>query len=115
MSLFRNNDCSRSVFENIDTPILIIDENMDIVMMNDCAKQFFDVSSEENVKFEQLFAITRDDALEYLSGAFGGLETDCYKLIAKKNNAICEISVSTITDKKKHPTNLIVSVCERTS
>lgn len=115
MSLFRNNDCSRSVFENIDTPILIIDENMDIVMMNDCAKQFFDVSSEENVKFEQLFAITRDDALEYLSGAFGGLETDCYKLIAKKNNAICEISVSTITDKKNHPTNLIVSVCDRTS
>lgn len=114
MSLRKKTDYSRYVFENVGAPMLIADENMNIIMANDCAKDFFGISDEDEIVFHELFEITKEDARNYFSCSISGFDNDSCQLVARNNNAICEVSTNTILDKKKQPVCIVILITDKT-
>lgn len=52
------NKISRQIFDNVDTPILVMNENQQIVMVNPAAERFFEIAaSDENATMHQLFDV----------------------------------------------------------
>ena len=112
--MFKKNDYTRYVFESINKPILMADDTLNILSANDCAKQFFSIEDEQKVQFYQLFEISKEDASNYFECAFSGLAEENYHLVARTNNAMCEVTFNPISDRKNHPVCMMIMVEDRT-
>lgn len=109
------NKVSKYIFENVGTPVLILNENMDIVMANESADKFFDIKTNEaNVKFYDLFEMSKSDASTYIQNVSSGLNHDSCRLIAKANHAVCELSTNAVLDEFGEPTCIVVFVNDMT-
>lgn len=103
------------IFEKVDTPVLILDENMNILMASISAEKFFDTKMpEESKKFYDLFEITKDDAKQYFDNLLSGLDEGMYKLIDKKNKAYCEIAASPVFDEFSEPLCIVAFINDKT-
>ena len=112
--MFKKNDYTRYVFESINKPVLMADDSLNILSANDCAKQFFSIKDEQKVQFYQLFEISKEDASNYFECAFSGFAEENYHLVARTNNAICEVTFNPISNRKNHPVCMMIMVEDRT-
>ncbi len=95
------NKISRQIFDNVDTPILVMNENQQIVMVNPAAERFFEIAaSDENATMHQLFDVTREDAKKWFCNITGGLYTEDCRMVAKKSKAVCKLSVGVIRERR---------------
>lgn len=93
------NKISKQIFDHADTPVLVMDEKQQILMVNPSAERLFEINElDENVTMHQLFEITQEDAEELFQNIIGGLHTEDCQMQAKKSGAICKLSTSVIEE-----------------
>ena len=113
-SLTQNN-VAKYIFENVKTPVLVLNENLHVDMANNSAMDFFGISMPfENVQFNSLFGITKKDATNYVKSVIAGYKVPEYRLIARNNNAVCDLSASPVLDDYGELLCLVVFVNDRT-
>ena len=93
---------TKQIFENAATPVLVLDEKQQILLLNAVAKGFFGMSEEEmenkTISISHLFEITRDDAKTLFDNVISGFHTEECQLRAYNNGAICKINTSVIEE-----------------
>lgn len=93
------NKISKQIFDNANTPVVVIDEMHRVLMANIAAEKFFEIHiPQEELEFYQLFEITKEDARELLQNIMGGLYTEDSQMAARPSGAICKITTSIIRE-----------------
>lgn len=109
------NNVSKYIFENVATPVLILKENMELAMANESAEKFFKLNTlDSNIRFYDLFEVSKKDADTYIKNVASGLQHESCRLIAKENHAVCELSTNPILDEFGEPTCIVVFVNDMT-
>lgn len=106
---------SKYIYDNASTPVLVLDEKEQIVMLNPAAEKFFavEVSPEVSLELYQLFEVTKEDAKEFCAHIISGAQTEATQMVAKETGAICKLTSAVIHDEDN--TYVILFVYDMTS
>ncbi len=83
----------RYIFAHLDIPVLVLDEDKNVVIMNSEAEQFFQLKEEETYHFSQLFEITKEDVDVLFDSIKVDVQSAISQLATRGNGAICKIRV----------------------
>ncbi|MEE1009285.1 MAG: diguanylate cyclase [Agathobacter sp.] len=90
---------SRYIYESIAMPVILFDENHNVLRLNSKAEEYFDIERDEEVgKFDDLFEITDDDTSKYICNIIGGLQENALRVVTKKTGLVCELSSNVVLD-----------------
>lgn len=106
---------SKYIFENVNTPVLIVNEDYRLEMANVSAEAFFDVKIPEDGKqIYDLFEITKADAYKYAKAVQDDTKNDSFRLVARNNQAMCEVVTNCIKDSYGDPICFVLFVNDMT-
>lgn len=106
---------SRYIFENVETPVLVLNQNMDLLMANTYAEEFFEVKvPEDNKKLPDLFEITKKDAKEYIQNVIAGSKSQSFHLASRNNKAVCDVQMNVVFDEFKEPMCIVAFINDMT-
>ena len=104
---------AKQVFEKAATPVLVLDERQQIILVNTAATDFLKMDElDENTTISSLFEITKEDAKILFDNIIGGFHTEECQVRAQKTGAICKLNTSIIREGKE--TYVIVFVQDMT-
>ena len=93
---------TKQIFEHAATPVLVLDEKQQILLLNSSAKGFLGLTEEEvedkTIFISNLFEITKDDAKSLFDNIISGFHTEECQLRAYNNGAICKLTTSVIQE-----------------
>lgn len=98
---------SEFIYDNVEAPILILDKNYNIVVINKFSEKFLGINESDikDYSIEDFFDIDKEDITNKVSLS----EINC-----KTNNAVCSLSVSRLKDRKDEIFGYIVFVVDQT-
>lgn len=87
----------KSIYDNATTPVLVLDEEQEIVMANPAAEKFFgiQVSDDVELRIHQLFEITKDDAEGLFYRVLDG-QQESVQMATKESAAICKLVMTVV-------------------
>ena len=113
---FGKTEIAEYIYDSVDTPILVVDENQKLIMGNDSAKTFFALSdTEEETFFNQLFEITEEDSVTLFKNIVGDVRKEECQLIAKPSGAICKVFITKFLEENDGNKCMVVYVNNMTS
>lgn len=105
---------SMQIFEHAATPVLVLDEKLQIMMANPAADGFFELSnSEEKQAIYDLFEITKEDAEDLFLNVSAGIQTEDSQMVEKSSGAVCKLKTTVL--KEAEEIYFVVFVYDRTA
>lgn len=105
---------SKQIVDHAATPVLVLDEQLQITMINPAAESFFGISdTEEKPEICDLFEITQEDSEELFRNVLIGVQTEDSQLVAKSSGAVCKLKTTAVKDAEE--VFFVVFVHDRTA
>lgn len=106
---------AKYIYENVETPIIVVDEDSKLLTSNLSAKRYFELSNSEGDTFlADLFEISDKDAKSYIARVLKGTKEESCVLNARKLQSICEIAISSVLDEYQEPICFVCFVYDTT-
>lgn len=109
---------AKYIYENVETPVIVVDEDSKLLICNVSARKYFDLKDSEDSKeaatLEDLFEISDKDAKSYIARVLKGTKQESCVLNARKSQSICEIAISSVLDEYQEPICFVCFVYDMT-